>query len=411
MLNRSTIIPAVAAAVLAAMAGASFAQDKAAAPKPPVISKPLMKPLTAAQAASKAEKWAECMASAREADAIPSKTAYDTFVVNEMIGFCGIRADDTASSALAFEKLLDSEFTDAARKATLLRLLVQINYMAKNYPKAVEFGNRAIRDGSANDEMRLLTAQSYYVQADYKGTLSFVEGWVAESEKSGATPGDNALGLFLSACVKLDDSACMMRALEKQAAYHPKPETWSNLIMLMRRSATDDTTLEIYRLASEVGAMGKGEDYIEMAQLASEKGLPGEAQSALEAAIAKKTFADPKSSEIAMRLLATAKTQSAADKATLATQAQAAAAGKNGQVDVRVGQAFLSYGQFPEALAAIQRGIGKANVKNLTDAQLSLGQAYLKLGNKAEAVKAFKAVTGDAVTTRLGNLWALYAQQ
>jgi tetratricopeptide (TPR) repeat protein len=288
---------------------------------------------------------------------------------------------------------------------------MQINYMAKNYPKAIEFGNRAIREGSANDEIRLLVAQSYYLVPDYKGALSFVEGWVAETEKAGAAPSDNALGLFLSACIKLEDEPCTMRALVEQATYHPKPDTWPNLIVMMLRNATDDGTLEVYRLASEVGAMRRGEDYLEMAQLATGKGLPGEAQSALEAAIAKKTWADPKSADTAVRLLATAKTQAAADKASLPAQAKAAASGKNGQVDVLLGHAFLSYGQYPEALAAIQRGLGKGNVKDVAEAQLALGHAHLRLGNKADALKAFNAVQGNELMNRLANLWAVQARQ
>jgi tetratricopeptide (TPR) repeat protein len=410
MINRSAVISAVAAAILGAHAGAALAKEAAGAPKPPTVSKPLMKPLTASQAASKAEKWAECVASAREADALPNKTAYDSYVVNELIGFCSIRAGDNVAASQAFEQLVDSEFTDAARRSSLLRSLMQINYMAKNYPKAVEFGNRAISDGSANDEIRLLVAQSYYLQPDYKGALSFIEGWVAETEKAGAAPSDNTLGLFLSACIKLEDDPCTMRALTKQAAYHPKADTWPNLVLMLLRNATDDGTLQVYRLASEVGAMRRGEDYIEMAQLANDKGLPGEAQTALEAAIAKKAFDDPKSTDVATRLLATVKPQAAADKATLPKQAQSVASGKNGQVDVRLGQAFLSYGQYAEALAAIERGLGKGNVKNVAEAQLSLGQAHLKLGNKPEALKAFNAVQGDDLMSRLGNLWALQAK-
>lgn len=411
MRNHSTIFTAVAASALAALGSVAVGQGKAAAPKPPSISKPLLKPLTAAQAATKTEKWADCLASAREADAVPNKTPYDSFVINETIGFCAIRSGDNASAAQAFEKVLDSEFTDAERKATLLRTLMQINYTAKNYSKAIEFGNRAIREGGANDETRLLTGYAFYLQPDYKGTVSFVEGWLAETEKADAKPTENVLGLFLSACIKLDDDACKMRALTKQVSYHPKPENWSNLVVLLLNDSTDETTLQIYRLASDVGAMSRGDYYLEMAQLANEKGLPGEAQSALEAALAKKAFTDLKSEETANRLLATAKTQAAADKATLPKQVQAAAAGKSGQVDVRLGQAFLSYGQYPEALAVIQRGIGKGNIKNLGEAQLALGQAYLKLGNKEEAIKAFNAVQGDSVMTRLGSLWAIRARQ
>jgi Flp pilus assembly protein TadD len=49
-------------------------------------------------------------------------------------------------------------------------------------------------------------------------------------------------------------------------------------------------------------------------------------------------------------------------------------------------------------------------LKNPAEAQLLLGITQLRSGNKAEAVKAFKAVKGDPTLTRLGNLWALRAQ-
>jgi tetratricopeptide (TPR) repeat protein len=412
MLKRYQIVSAVAAAILAANAGVAVSKDKEPAPpKPPSLSKPLVKPLTAAQTATKTEKWAECLASAREADAVPNKTAYDTYVVNEMIGLCAIRSGDNTTAAQAFERLLDSEFVDAERKSSYLRILMQLNYQAKNYAKAIEYGTRAVSQGNANEETRLLTAQSYYLQPDYKGAISFLETWLAESEKAGTAPSENAVGLYLSSCIKLEDDACMMRALTKQAAYHPKDETWSNLVMLLLRNASNDGILEVYRLASEVGGMRRGEDYIEMAQLATDKGLPGEAQAALEAAIAKKNFNDPKSLETATRMLATAKTQVATDKAGLSAAVKSAAAGKNGQVDVRMGQALLSYGMHQEALEAIQRGISKGNVRNMAEAQLALGHTYLRLGNKDEAIKAFNAVQGDELLTRLGSLWAVFAKR
>ena len=413
MLNRSSVIFAVAAAILATSGGAAFAKEKPAeAPKPPTVSKPLVKPLSASQAASKAEKWAECLASAREAEALPNKTAYDTYVVNEMIGFCALRGGDNSAAAQAFS---------TAARLGIYRRRSQVE-LAADADAAQLHGQELFEDHRVRQSCHHVTAprttrsacspRSPIIFSPITRARSLFSraGWLNPRSQA-ATPSDNALGLYLSSCIKLEDDACMMRALVKQAAYQPKPDTWTNLVVMMLRSATDDGTLQVYRLASEVGAMRRGEDYLEMAQLANEKGLPGEAQAALEAAIAKKSFADPKSSETATRLLATVKTQATADKATLPKQALAAAPGKNGQVDVRLGQAFLSYGQYPEALAAIQRGIGKGNVKNVAEAQLALGQAYLKLGNKAEATKVFNAVQGDELMTRLGNLWAAHAQR
>ena len=67
----------------------------------------------------------------------------------------------------------------------------------------------------------------------------------------------------------------------------------------------------------------------------------------------------------------------------------------------------MSYGQFPQAVTAIQRGIAKGNVASLPSAQISLGLAQFKAGNKAEALKAFKAVKGDANLERIAKLWSL----
>ena len=201
-------------------------------------------------------------------------------------------------------------------------------------------------------------------------------------------------------------------ALEKLVSRYPKDEYWQNLMQkLLRSDATDRVMLNVYRLAAVVNAMRRADDYIEMAQLAIEAGLPGEAQSVLEQGINKKVIAEARDIDRANRLLATAKRQADADRATLSTQEKEAAAAKTGDAEVRLGQAFLSYGMNDKALAALQRGIARGNLRNPAEAQLSLGMAQLQLGNKSEAAKAFRAARGDATLSRVGNLWALHAAQ
>src|SRR2546429_7168119 len=56
--------------------------------------------------------------------------------------------------------------------------LFRSNYQVKNYDKAIEFGNRAIKGGFADQELRTLVGQAYYLKGDWKGTLHFEEGMV-----------------------------------------------------------------------------------------------------------------------------------------------------------------------------------------------------------------------------------------
>jgi len=72
---------------------------------------------------------------------------------------------------------------------------------------------------------------------------------------------------------------------------------------------------------------------------------------------------------------------------------------------------LLSYDQFPQAVDALSRGLKIGGLQSAASAQLLLGIAQLKAGNKDAAIKTFHAVKGDAKYERLANLWVLHARQ
>lgn len=403
----SAVVGVVALAIAGGVAVAQQSKDPKAAAKPPQVSRTIIKPMIAAQDASKKEQWGECVAKLREIEAVPNLTGYDTYVFNDMLGFCALRAGDNALALQAWSKVLDSEFSDAARSASLRKGLLQLSYQAKDYAQAVGYGRRLIADGVADESVHLLTIQSYYLNNDFKTAETLSRDYIASLEAKSQTPPDVALQLYASACIKQENDACTLGALEKQARYFPKKETWPNLTLLMFRAGGDANTLNIFRLAREMGGMTRGEEYTEMAQLSIEKGLPGEAQATIEEGKAKGLFANKATQELADRLLATAKAQAVADKPTLLKQDTEAAARKNGEVDARIALAFLSYGDFEKSIAAFERGLAKGNVRNANEARLNLGIAQLKAGRKENAAATFAAVQGDETLQRLARLWSM----
>ena len=404
--SMATVVLAVGLAVASAIAPAQKKDDKAAA-KPPQVSRTIIKPMVAAQEASKKENWAECIAKLREVEAAPNLTAYDNYVLNDMLGFCGLRAGDNALTLQAWAKVLDSEYSDAARSASLRKGLLQLSYQAKDYAKAVTYGQRLIADGGADESVYLLTIQSYYLQNDFKTAETLSADYIKGLEQKGQTPPDMALQLYSSSCIKQENDACTMKALEKQAQYSPKKETWPNLTLLMFRAGGEANTLNIFRLSREMGGMARGEEFTEMAQLSIEKGLPGEAQATIEEGQAKGLFTNKTTQELATRLLSTAKTQALADKPTLIKQDAEAAGRKNGEVDARIALAFLSYGDYDKAIVAFERGLAKGNVRNPVEARLNLGIAQLKAGRKQDAAATFATIQGDETLQRLARLWSL----
>jgi tetratricopeptide (TPR) repeat protein len=403
----------VGGAAIIAAAGLVAATPAFAAEGKQTNSAKLGKPLKEAHDDLNAKKYADAITKLREAEGIPGKTPYDQHLINDMLGFAYARIQNYAEAAKAWEAELDDGFTPQSEVPTRVRQLAEANYQIKNYDKAIEFGNRAVKGGFADEELKTLVGQAYYLKGDWKNTLRFEEGLVEEKIKNGQTPKSESLQLMLSACVKLNDSACETRALEKIVTYYPKPDYWYQLLFTMRQqtSGNDANTLQTYRLMSEVDVLKSPEDYTEMAQLALEAGSPGEAQHILEKGIAKGVFTDPRAKAKNQRLLESAKKAAATDQANLPKMEKDADAAPNGAKNVGVGLAYLGYGQYDKAVDEISKGLAKGGLRNESEARLLLGIAQLKAGHKEDATKSFHAVKGDPSLERLANLWSLHAKQ
>jgi len=406
-----------AALVLAAALVGLGLTTAASADDKPQVSKAASKPLRAVQEAlsAKPPKLQDALAKLKEAEAVQGRNAWDDFLMNDWYAFVYTHTQDYASAAPRIEAVLASQYEPATDVPVRVKQLIGIYWNLKNYDKVIENGTRMVQGGYPDDQYMQITADAYYLKNDYPNTLKFTNDFIDSQIKDGKTPKEDVLNLVVSACVKLDDAACLTRAFERMVAYYPKQEYWENLLETMFRSkaatSNDRMLLNVYRLADEVNAVNKPDEVRDMAQLALDAGSPGEAKRVLEKAFANNVFADPKEKERGQRLLDSATKQAAADQAALPKLEAETATATTGTKDVGLGLAYLSYGQYDKAAAALSRGLMKGSLRNETEARLWLGIAQLKAGNKDEATKTFKAVKGDPVLERLANLWTLHARQ
>ncbi|HLY51545.1 MAG TPA: tetratricopeptide repeat protein [Steroidobacteraceae bacterium] len=361
----------------------------------------------------KNKRYADAINKLKEAQNTSGKTPYDQHLINDMLGFCYAHTNDYADAAKSWEAAIDDGFYPPADQSTRIRALSQAFYQVKNYDKAIEYGQRALKGGFGDAETPKIVAQSYYLKGDWKNTLHFEEPLIEAAIKNGGSPSNEALQLVLGACVKLDDGACVTKTLEKLVTYYPKPEYWYQLLYsLTRDTANSDTnTLQVFRLMLETDVLKSADDYIEMSQLAMDAGSPGEAQRVLQRGFEKNVFSDQRSKDKAQRLLDKAKQKSAADQATLDKAAREAGASQTGVKNNAMGIAYFGYGQYDKAVEQFSQAISKGQLKNAAETQLDLGISQLKAGHKDDAIKSFKAVKGEPVLERLASLWALHARE
>lgn len=197
---------------------------------------------------------------------------------------------------------------------------------------------------------------------------------------------------------------------QQLAEAYPRADIWRVALQTYRDTNRLDqqTDLDTLRLMRVANALAGERDYYEYANMALNKGFPGEAKAVIDSGTSS-NMVDSKAlatSKALSEIKAVAGPKIAADKAELPTLDKKARAAADGKQALLTGDVYLGYGQFAQAAdlykVALQKGGVDANVTNL-----HLGQALAQAGQKADAAKAFGAVTG--ANQPLAQYWAIWA--
>jgi tetratricopeptide (TPR) repeat protein len=390
----------------------SSALAQSAACSNPKVSKQIAKQMSAAQDAMKAKKWNESLNKMKEAEAVPgSKSAFDLFTIAQFRAYIYSSTRQEADAARELEAQLNSPCMPEAKKPDTLKNLVGLYTALKNYPKAIDYGNRALK--LSNDtEIKVAVAQAYYQSGNNKDSVRLMN----EVLESSGKPKENQLLLIQAACHKVGDNACETRVFEKLVVYYPKTDYWSNLMIALRHGQNDDVQqLNVFRLSNQVNVMKSPDEFKEYAQVAIDESLACEAQSVLEQGFTKKVFVEKRDIDVNTRLLTTAKAKCVAEKSAVAPAENAANQQATGDALVKAGAQQLVGGNPAKAAEDIQQGITKGSLakgdrfeaQRNDEAYILLGMAHLKNNNKPEAAKAFRSVKRDQTMARIAKLWLL----
>jgi tetratricopeptide (TPR) repeat protein len=384
----------------------AFAQTDACGAKK--FTKKVEKPLGGVEKAFNAKQWDQVLSGVAEAEAAEGeKSEFDKYWIHEFRGRAYLNQQKYAEAGTDLQAGLASPCMEESEKPARQKLLLQLAFQLKDYPKVIEIGN-TLWQANQDPDIGVYLGNAYYIKDDYESTRRVMKDVVAKQEAGPKPPDEITYRILQGACVKLKDTPCIVELLEKLVAHYPKPTYWQDLLgLLMAQTKNNNQLLNMWRLSDGADVMTDPAEYMEMAQLAIGQGLPGEAQAVLDKGTQKGVFTTAKQKEQANQLLTEAKQAVTLDKSTLEKQDAAARAKTTGDNDVKLGAAYLSYGELDKAIEALQRGIGKGGVKNPDDAAILLGIAYLRSNNKPEAAKAFANVKVDPTMVRISKLWLL----
>jgi tetratricopeptide (TPR) repeat protein len=368
------------------------------------------KPLKAAQDAIKGKQWNVALDRLKEAAAVPNKKPHEAYAVDQLTAYVLYTQRKYGEAAAVYERMIESGQMPASDVPERTKAVAQMYFQLKDYDKAIKWAKASLDKNPNQQDLQVLLAQTYYLKKDYKNAIDTMSKVIASVERAGQTPKEDNLRVIQASQLELGNKDGAADVLKKLVRYHQKPEDWDALLdIYSKKDHSDRVQLGYYRLMLDANVLKRPADYVETAQLAMDVELPAEAQAVVEKGIENGTLkaTDKATQGKYDRLLEGTKKRVAENKTQMAQLIKEAANGSQGQNDVLLGQMYASYGQYDEAIGAIQRGLKKGGVTDPNEAQISLGLAYLRKGQKDQARQAFRAVKKDSEWADLAELWAL----
>ena len=401
----------LAATAVAAAFGVQTAPDGgiawSAAQAQEAVRGEIGRPLQAARDLIKAKKYSEALAKVREADAVPNRNANENFLLEQMRASAALSAGDNGQAIKAIQALLNSGRLPESQQAQYAASLASLYYREKDYKDAAQWASRALKSNPSDGAMRSLQIQSYYLGGDLAGASREALEDVQAAEKAGRVPPEDRLQLLANIASKTGDRAAYVAGIERLVAYYPKKEYWVDLLRRLEAKPgfSNRLTLDLYRLRAATKTLDSPNEVVEMAQLALQQKQAGEAKKLLDEAFASGLLGKGTEAERQKRLLALASERVAEAPAQLKLAEAEALASADGSDLVNVGFAYTGLGQFDKGISLMQQGMAKGKLKRSDEANLHLGIAYLRAGQKAKAREAFKSVGGTDGTADLARLW------
>lgn len=396
------------ALVLGAVFGAGSAPVMAQEGKGPSVRPEIGKPMQAAQDLIKAKKGKDALAKVREADAVGSKTPYETYVVELTKGQAAGLAGDSATAGAAYDAAAAAA---TSGKAQLLAGAAGHYYLAKNYAKAADAAERYKAEGGNDPALHTVLVQSLYLGGNYGQANKEIQNDVRAAELIGQSASEQSLQMLADIATRQKDTAGFMSAMEKLVAAYPKPDYWASLVYAVatRPGLSERVAFDILRTKRATGTLRTAEEYVEAIQLALQAGFPVEAHKFINAGYDAKLLGTGADAGRHQRL------KDASAKAF--TQDELALGQDDAKVTVSGGDALLNTGfnyvlrgKGERGVLMMETALTKGTIKRPEEARLHLGMAQVMSGQKARAIETLKGVTGKDGSADIARLWILLAR-
>jgi tetratricopeptide (TPR) repeat protein len=385
------------------------AQQRPAAPA--AAAQPQLQPskearpaLAALQKAVNEKRTAEIPALAQAALAV-AKTPVDRYFAYQLQLQPALDAKNDPALLAAMEGMIATGIPTGSQLANLQLNAARLNYNAGAYDKAAPQIEAAVALEPNNPNHLLILGEIRNRQKRPAEAVAALQKAMALQQQAGQVdPKVAERALAIAYAARLPMARELAVAQVKQA---PTAKNWRTAIKIFEQGSNFAAAdkIDIFRLQRLTKSLEGEGDYFPYVDALLARGLPGEAKAVLDEAFAANKLDRAKNPW--REFHGSAATRVTTDRPTLAASERAALAAANARPALNTGDAFLSYGDYSRAIALYRAALGKPGV-DADLANLRLGIALARSGDRAGATTAFNAVKGQRAG--IAQMWLVYLQ-
>jgi len=330
-------------------------------------------------------------------------TEYEQANVLNYLGFVYYNMEDMPNAIRTYEKMVAIPELEPQMAKQTTYTLAQLHTMEENYSKALSTLDRWFTmETNPAPEAYILKAQNLYQVQRYNEMVTPIKEAMREARERDK-PVKEDWYVLLNFAYFQDENYKEVRDIQKiLLASWPKKRYWMSLAGAYTELGDDQKLIYAFDALNLQGLLDKESEFVTMAQLYMQADVPYKAASLLEREMeAGRVEKNGKN----YRLLSQAWQLAQEDEKAIPALKEAARLSDDGELNVRLGNAFLNTGEYTECVRAVREGLRKGGLKAADNAQISLGMCLYNQRKYDEAITAFRKAAKVPRSQRMANQW------
>jgi tetratricopeptide (TPR) repeat protein len=389
--------------LLFALAGQSQAQASGGAQVRPAVAQAL-------QGVSKAmqdKNFAQALAMAKQALAVPELTPQERYVVEYNLAGAAIALKDHAQTVQSLDYVLtQSTPIEPAPKLALLEAMVFAGTALKDDKRVIQWAPEYRKLNGPNRDVQLAWLTALSRQGQHQQAVQLWDEYFKQDIAANSKPLEPHLRAYANSQLQSKNNTGYFKALLELLRHYPKRDYWRDAAVFLDGASDFNSqyAVDVYVLMQGAQTFDDAADYLGFAQTALKAGLPKFALQSLDTLQARALKLDAKQSVQAAQLRGSS--QKAAQQDTVNVDA-ALPANAGGQQLAALGDVALSQSKWGQAAKLYAQALSAGGVRNVAQTRLRQGAA-LKLAGEPSAKEVLEKVSADSSAERLAQLWLLW---